>query len=90
MQATGQVQYLASGWVWFNYDSATDGHYKCKCEFPDRLYCVQNDLTCLSFLTLGSVNIEAVLSNEDDRSSYATFTGSVATSAHASYHGTCA
>ncbi|KAE9386396.1 hypothetical protein BT96DRAFT_949152 [Gymnopus androsaceus JB14] len=30
LQATGQIQYLASGWIWFNYDSKTQGHYKCK------------------------------------------------------------
>ncbi|KAF5384519.1 hypothetical protein D9757_006448 [Collybiopsis confluens] len=28
LQATGRVQYLASGWVWFNYDDKTHGHYK--------------------------------------------------------------
>jgi hypothetical protein len=28
LQATGKVQYLASGWVWFNYNDQTKGHYK--------------------------------------------------------------
>ncbi|KAF9069997.1 hypothetical protein BDP27DRAFT_1447291 [Rhodocollybia butyracea] len=26
--ATGQIQYLASGWIWFNYDDSTHGHQK--------------------------------------------------------------
>ncbi|THU84596.1 hypothetical protein K435DRAFT_687187, partial [Dendrothele bispora CBS 962.96] len=28
LQATGNVRYIASGWVWFNYESRKDGHYK--------------------------------------------------------------
>ncbi|KAF8903576.1 hypothetical protein CPB85DRAFT_1226443 [Mucidula mucida] len=28
MQATGNIRYLATGWVWFNYDDKTEGHYK--------------------------------------------------------------
>jgi hypothetical protein len=28
-QATGTVSYLASGWVWFNYNDKTHDHYKC-------------------------------------------------------------
>jgi len=28
LQATGKIQYLASGFVWFNYNSQTNGHYK--------------------------------------------------------------
>ncbi|KAK7439313.1 hypothetical protein VKT23_017538, partial [Stygiomarasmius scandens] len=28
LQATGEVKYIASGWVWFNYESRVDGHYK--------------------------------------------------------------
>ncbi|THU93462.1 hypothetical protein K435DRAFT_903581 [Dendrothele bispora CBS 962.96] len=28
LQATGDVKYIASGWVWFNYESRKDGHYK--------------------------------------------------------------
>ncbi|KAG7441246.1 uncharacterized protein BT62DRAFT_908782 [Guyanagaster necrorhizus] len=29
IQGTGNIRYLASGWIWFNYDSETRGHYKC-------------------------------------------------------------
>ncbi|KAE9396736.1 hypothetical protein BT96DRAFT_921904 [Gymnopus androsaceus JB14] len=65
LQATGQIQYLASGWIWFNYDSKTQGHYKW------------------------SVNIETVITDEADRSSYSQIKGSVATNTHASYQGTC-
>ncbi|KAE9402004.1 hypothetical protein BT96DRAFT_991516 [Gymnopus androsaceus JB14] len=64
LQATGQIQYLASGWIWFNYDNKTNGHYKW------------------------SVNIEAVITDEADRSSYADFTGSVETTTHANYQET--
>jgi len=28
-QATGTVDYIASGWIWFNYDDKTHDHYKC-------------------------------------------------------------
>ncbi|KAK7448529.1 hypothetical protein VKT23_013793 [Stygiomarasmius scandens] len=28
-EATGTVKYLASGFVWFNYDDRTRDHYKC-------------------------------------------------------------
>lgn len=28
MSAKGTIRYLATGWVWFNYDSKTQGHYK--------------------------------------------------------------
>ncbi|KAJ8083051.1 hypothetical protein PM082_008914 [Marasmius tenuissimus] len=28
IQAQGSIRYIATGWVWFNYHSATKGHYK--------------------------------------------------------------
>ncbi|KIY61509.1 hypothetical protein CYLTODRAFT_405513 [Cylindrobasidium torrendii FP15055 ss-10] len=28
MQAKGQIRYLATGWIWFNYEDRTEGHYK--------------------------------------------------------------
>ncbi|KAJ7142385.1 hypothetical protein C8R44DRAFT_602889 [Mycena epipterygia] len=28
ISGTGQIRMLATGWVWFEYNSATDGHYK--------------------------------------------------------------
>ncbi|KIK62770.1 hypothetical protein GYMLUDRAFT_242415 [Collybiopsis luxurians FD-317 M1] len=64
LQATGEIQYIASGWIWFNYDDKTHGHYKW------------------------AASLEAIL-DETDRSSYATFRGSVVADTHASYQGTC-
>ncbi|KAG7441272.1 uncharacterized protein BT62DRAFT_974993 [Guyanagaster necrorhizus] len=64
-QATGNIRYLASGWVWFNYDSQTQGHYKW------------------------AVNIESVLTNQDDRSSFAEFKGSMVANTQTSYAGSC-
>ncbi|KAK0237303.1 hypothetical protein EDD85DRAFT_837155 [Armillaria nabsnona] len=65
IQATGNIRYLASGWIWFNYDDKTQGHYKW------------------------AVGIEAVLTNQDDRSSFAEFKGSMVADTHTSYAGTC-
>ncbi|KAJ4468854.1 hypothetical protein J3R30DRAFT_1616142 [Lentinula aciculospora] len=65
LQATGKIRYLASGYIWFNYNSATKGHYKW------------------------AAQIEAILTNEDDRSSYADFEGSVDADTTASYRGSC-
>ncbi|KAG7441251.1 uncharacterized protein BT62DRAFT_923471 [Guyanagaster necrorhizus] len=65
IQATGNIRYLASGWVWFNYDDETDGHYKW------------------------AASIEAVLTNQDDRSSFAEFKGSMVANTQTSYAGTC-
>ncbi|PBK84930.1 hypothetical protein ARMGADRAFT_942762, partial [Armillaria gallica] len=28
IQASGNIRYLASGWIWFNYDDQTKDHYK--------------------------------------------------------------
>ncbi|KAK0476971.1 hypothetical protein IW261DRAFT_1487923 [Armillaria novae-zelandiae] len=65
IQASGQIRYLATGWIWFNYDSATHGHYKW------------------------AVSIEAVVTNQDDRSSFATFKGSMVANTETSYAGNC-
>ena len=64
-QATGSVRYLATGWVWFNYDSKTEGHYKW------------------------AAHIDAILTDDDDRSSFAAFKGSMASDTHAAYEGKC-
>ncbi|KAK0445615.1 uncharacterized protein EV420DRAFT_1767988 [Desarmillaria tabescens] len=65
IQATGNIRYLATGWVWFNYDDKTKDHYKW------------------------AVNIESVLTNQDDRSSFATFKGSMVANTQTSYAGNC-
>ncbi|KAK0476977.1 hypothetical protein IW261DRAFT_1487943 [Armillaria novae-zelandiae] len=65
IQASGQIRYLATGWIWFNYNSATHGHYKW------------------------AVSIEAVVTNQDDRSSFATFKGSMVANTETSYAGNC-
>ncbi|TFL03435.1 hypothetical protein BDV98DRAFT_504512 [Pterulicium gracile] len=28
VQGSGKVKYIASGWMWFNYDDKTEGHYR--------------------------------------------------------------
>lgn len=66
IQATGKIRYLATGWIWFNYDDKTEGHYKW------------------------AVNIDSVVTNQDDRSSFATFKGSMASNTETSYAGNCA
>ncbi|KAK0435926.1 uncharacterized protein EV420DRAFT_1674065 [Desarmillaria tabescens] len=65
IQATGNIRYLASGWIWFNYDDKTDGHYKW------------------------AVSIKTVLTNQDDRSSFAEFKGSMLTNTLSIYEGNC-
>jgi len=49
----GRIRYLASGWVWFEYDDKVQDHYKW------------------------AVNIENTITNQDDRSSFLEFTGSI-------------
>ncbi|KAK0201222.1 hypothetical protein DFS33DRAFT_1117099 [Desarmillaria ectypa] len=65
IQATGNIRYLASGWIWFNYNDKTQGHYKW------------------------AANIETVLTNQDDRSSFAAFKGSMVADTQTSYAGNC-
>ncbi|KAK0445617.1 uncharacterized protein EV420DRAFT_1648338 [Desarmillaria tabescens] len=65
IQVTGNIRYLATGWIWFNYDDKTQGHYKW------------------------AINIESVITNLDDRSSFATFKGSMVANTETSYAGTC-
>ncbi|KAF9030299.1 hypothetical protein BDZ89DRAFT_1244327 [Hymenopellis radicata] len=61
MQATGKIRYLATGWVWFNYEDKTEGHYKW------------------------AASIDSILTNQDDRSSFAEFKGSMSSDTHSSY-----
>ncbi|KAK0222689.1 hypothetical protein EDD85DRAFT_914401 [Armillaria nabsnona] len=65
IQATGNIRYLASGWIWFNYDNKIGAHYKW------------------------AAPIEGVLTNQDDRSSFAEFKGSMSTNTRAIYEGNC-
>ncbi|SJL15957.1 uncharacterized protein ARMOST_19469 [Armillaria ostoyae] len=65
IQASGNIRYLASGWIWFNYNDVTKGHYKW------------------------GVQIEAVLTNQDDRSSFAAFKGSMVAVTKTHYASTC-
>ncbi|KIY69569.1 hypothetical protein CYLTODRAFT_420637 [Cylindrobasidium torrendii FP15055 ss-10] len=65
MQAKGSIRYLATGWVWFNYDDETEGHYKW------------------------AANIDNILTNQDDRSSFADFHGAMSSDTKTAYEGTC-
>ncbi|KAK0445592.1 uncharacterized protein EV420DRAFT_1484239 [Desarmillaria tabescens] len=65
IQATGNIRYLATGWIWFNYNDKTQGHYKW------------------------AANIDSILTNQDDRSSFATFKGSMVANTYTSYAGNC-
>lgn len=65
MDAKGSIRYLATGWVWFNYDDETEGHYKW------------------------AANIDNILTNQDDRSTFADFHGSMVSDTHTAYDGTC-
>ena len=64
-QAKGRLRYLATGWVWFNYKTATKGHYKW------------------------AASIENALTNQDDRSSFAEFSGSMSTESYSNYEAEC-
>ncbi|KAJ3501559.1 hypothetical protein NLJ89_g9282 [Agrocybe chaxingu] len=69
----GKVRFVASGWVWFNYEDKrapvngdpNDVHYKW------------------------AVNIENALPNIDDRSSFLDFSGSMKTTSDSVYSGEC-
>ncbi|KAK0237302.1 hypothetical protein EDD85DRAFT_1008418 [Armillaria nabsnona] len=65
IEATGNIRYLASGWIWFDYSSKVQGHYDW------------------------AVSIEAILTNQDDRSSFAEFKGSMVANIRTSYAGSC-
>ncbi|KAJ7779809.1 hypothetical protein B0H16DRAFT_726286 [Mycena metata] len=62
---SGQIRMLGTGWVWFEYNDATDGHYKW------------------------ALNMDAVLPNQDDKSSFITFKTATATASTSEYHGVC-
>ncbi|KIY64474.1 hypothetical protein CYLTODRAFT_358413 [Cylindrobasidium torrendii FP15055 ss-10] len=65
MQAKGSARYLATGWVWFNYDDETEGHYKW------------------------AANIDNIITNQDERSTFADFHGSMSSDTKTAYQGTC-
>ncbi|KIY73116.1 hypothetical protein CYLTODRAFT_449321 [Cylindrobasidium torrendii FP15055 ss-10] len=65
LDAKGTIRYLATGWVWFNYNSRTNGHFKW------------------------AANIDSILTNQDDRSTFAEFSGAMVADTHTAYEGTC-
>ncbi|KAJ7717916.1 hypothetical protein DFH07DRAFT_785056 [Mycena maculata] len=46
---SGQIPMIATGWVWFEYNSATDGHYKWALSIDDTLTNVADRSTYISF-----------------------------------------
>ncbi|KAJ7122345.1 hypothetical protein C8R44DRAFT_786033 [Mycena epipterygia] len=62
---SGQVRMLGTGWVWFEYNSQTQGHYKW------------------------ALNIDATLTNQDDRSTFIGFSTTTGTTTTSNYHGVC-
>lgn len=64
-QGSGQVPFVATGWVWFEYDKKTKGHYKW------------------------ALNIDDILSNKDDRSTFMKFNAQVSTDTNGEYEATC-
>ena len=65
VQGSGQIQTTATGWVWFNYNDKTQGHYEW------------------------AVNLDSVLPNADDRSSYVQFTSSMQGTSTSNFQGSC-
>ncbi|ESK89432.1 hypothetical protein Moror_16151 [Moniliophthora roreri MCA 2997] len=66
LQVEGRIPYTADGFVWFNYNKRTKGHYKW------------------------AVNIETVVPNIEDRSSFLEFRGSATSNIHLNYTVECA
>ncbi|KAK0239171.1 hypothetical protein EDD85DRAFT_951389 [Armillaria nabsnona] len=64
-KSKGQIRYLATGYIWFNYNDKTHGHYKW------------------------AASIDDVLSNEDDRSSFAEIQGPISTDTHSTSDAVC-
>ncbi|KAK0466966.1 uncharacterized protein EV420DRAFT_657537 [Desarmillaria tabescens] len=64
-KSKAQIRYVATGFVWFNYNDKTKGHYKW------------------------AAKIDSILSNEDDRSSFAEIQGPIASDTHSSSNATC-
>ncbi|PBK69233.1 hypothetical protein ARMSODRAFT_1019212 [Armillaria solidipes] len=81
-KSKGQIRYLATGWVWFNYNDRTHGHYKCILPF----LCAFNGLPTPS---VRAVYIDDILSNEDDRSNFAEIQGLISTETYSSSNAVC-
>ncbi|KAJ6492651.1 hypothetical protein DFH09DRAFT_1053300 [Mycena vulgaris] len=62
---TGQVRMLGTGWVWFEYDSRTQGHFKW------------------------ALNIDGVLTNQEDRSTFIDFKSATGTTSNSDFNGVC-
>ncbi|PBK99733.1 hypothetical protein ARMGADRAFT_1074585 [Armillaria gallica] len=64
-KSKGRIRYIATGYVWFNYNDKTHGHYKW------------------------AASIDDVLSNEDDRSSFAEIQGPISSETHSTSEAVC-
>ncbi|KAJ7199388.1 hypothetical protein GGX14DRAFT_373167 [Mycena pura] len=62
---TGMVRMLGTGWVWFEFNNPTKGHYKW------------------------GLNIDATLTNQDDRSTFIEFKSTTGMSSTGNYTGMC-
>ncbi|KAJ7087115.1 hypothetical protein C8R44DRAFT_893278 [Mycena epipterygia] len=65
INGTGKVRMLGTGWVWFEYNDKTQGHYKW------------------------ALSIDAVLTNQDDRSNYVSFKTATGSTDQTDYKGVC-
>ncbi|KAJ7830448.1 hypothetical protein B0H14DRAFT_2807555 [Mycena olivaceomarginata] len=62
---SGKVRMLGTGWVWFEYNDKTQGHYKW------------------------ALNIDTILTNQDDRSTFIEFKSTTGTTSTSNYNGVC-
>ncbi|KAJ6532890.1 hypothetical protein DFH09DRAFT_1284519 [Mycena vulgaris] len=62
---SGKVRTLGTGWVWFEYNDKTQGHYKW------------------------ALSIDALLTNQDDRSTFIEFKSTTGTTSTSKYNGVC-
>lgn len=83
---SGNIRYTATGWVWFNYDSKTKGHYKCA---SDMLLSMMPHSSDPTQSYLGALNIDETLKNIDDRSSTMNFAASGNIVTKSKYKGVC-